>query len=74
MPWDLGPILSPQVALTWALALVAAWFVLSRFAGRRSRAYEDSPARRGLRAGLRTALFAGILVTILWANRILAGS
>lgn len=73
MPWDLGPILSPQVALTWALALAAAWFVLSRFAGRRSRAYEDSPARRGFRAGLRTALFAGVLITILWANRILAG-
>ena len=73
MPWDLGPILTPSVAITWALALAAAWFVLSRLAGRRSHAYQDSPARRGFRAGLRTAMFAGVLITILWANRILAG-
>ena len=74
MPWDLGPLLSPQVAVTWAVALAVAWFILSRFAGRRSRYHEDSSAKRGFRAGLRLTLLAGFLIAILWANRIAAGS
>lgn len=72
--WDLGPLLSPQVALTWAMAFVAAWFVLSRFAGGRRVYAEDSPARRGFRAGLRLTLLVALLVAILWANRMLAGA
>ncbi|QIN85493.1 hypothetical protein GBA63_22610 (plasmid) [Rubrobacter tropicus] len=50
MPWDLGPILSSQVALTWAVAILVAWFVLSRItgagpAGRRiAQPEEDSAA------------------------------
>lgn len=74
LPWDLGPILSPQVALTWTVALVVAWFVLSRTFGRRSRWHEESPAKRGFRTGLRLTLLAGFLIAVLWANRILAGA
>lgn len=35
MPWDLGPALSPQAALTWAIAFLIAWFVVSLVTGRR---------------------------------------
>ena len=72
--WDLGPLLSPQVALTWAVAFVAAWFVLSRFVGRRRVYADEGPARRGFRAGLRLTLLAALLVAIFWANRMLAGA
>ena len=72
MPWDFGPILSPQVALTWAVAILMAWFVLSRITGLGPRWPEDSPARRGFRGGLRLALLATFLLAIFWANRMLA--
>ena len=72
MPWDLGPILSPQLAFTWAVAILVAWFVLSRITGRGPRGPEDSPARRGFRGGLRFALLATFLLAIFWANRMLA--
>ncbi len=75
MPWDVGPLLSPQVALTWAVALFAARFVLSRVASEAGRrAYlEDSPAKRGFRAGLRLTLLVAFLALVWWLNRVLAG-
>lgn len=75
MPWDLlGPFLSPQVALTWAVSVAVAWLVLSRVAGRRSGYPDESPAKRGFRAGLRLTLLAAFLLAVLWANRMLAAS
>ena len=71
MPWDVGPLLSPQVALCWALAFLAARFVLARVAGRSRGSYEESQAKRGFRAGLRGALLLAFLAAVWWLNRML---
>ena len=73
MPWDVGPVLTPQAALTWVIAFAVAWFVLSRVAGRRRTLADENPARRGFRAGLRSTLLISFLLLVWWANRTLAG-
>lgn len=71
MPWDFGPLLSPQLALTWAAAVLAGWFVLSRLCRRRAYPHVESSARRGFRGGLRCSLFVLLLLAVLWSNRAL---
>ena len=73
--WDFGPLVSPQVALTSAVAVLVAWFVLSGVVGKRRWWHAEGPARRGFRTGLRVALLAGFLLAVWWANRtLLAGA
>jgi hypothetical protein len=72
--WDFGPLVSPQVALTFAVAVLAAWFVLSGVVGKRRWWHAEGPAKRGFRTGLRVALLAGFLIAVWWANRTLAGA
>lgn len=71
--WDFGPAVSPQVALTSAAAVLAAWFVLRALLGKRRWWHEEGSAKRGLRTGLRLALLVTLLLAIWWLNRTLAG-
>lgn len=72
--WDFGPLLSPQVALTSAVAVTVAWYVLSRVVGKRRYWHPEGAAKRGFRASLRVALLAAFLLAVWWANRTLAAS
>jgi hypothetical protein len=71
--WDFGSAVSPQVALTSAAAVLAAWFVLRALVGKRRWWHEEGSAKRGVRAGLRLALLVTLLLAIWWLNRTLAG-
>ena len=72
--WDFGPLISPQVALTSAVAVLLAWFVLSGMVGKRRWWYPEGAAKRGFRAGLRLARLAVFLPADWWANRTPAAS
>ncbi len=76
MPWALGPLLSPRVTLTWALAPVVARFVLYRVVGGRRGCPDGGLAKGGFRAGLRLTTLRATPSpgAILWANRMLAAS
>ena len=74
IPWEPGPLLSPQVALCLASACVVARPALSRVAGRSGGWDAHSSAGCSFCAGLRISLLLAYLLVLWWLNRTLAAT